>query len=111
MIAPQVNPGSAADALGFARIDSFRRYAERGAAPRLDLDEYQCLMVGRDQIDFRAGGTKITLEYAIAAAPQMARGNFLSAASQRDALAPRQLLVPAIEIVADTHPPISKPHS
>src|SRR3984893_111583 len=69
--APQVDLSGAADPGGPARIDGLGRVAEVDGAAGLDLDEHHRLAIRRDQIDFGAGGAKIPLQYAIAAAPQM----------------------------------------
>jgi hypothetical protein len=67
MDTPQVDSGGAVNSRALALIDGLGRSAERGTAAGLDLDEYERLAIGCNQIDFGAGGPKITLQYPITA--------------------------------------------
>jgi hypothetical protein len=73
----------------FALVDVVRRYAKGRAAARLCFDQDQGLVVGRDQINFRPGGAKITLQNPTPSAPQILLCDICGAPSERDSLPPR----------------------
>lgn len=106
----RVDLGSPPNLFLLLLIDGLFRTSQAGAGARLNLDKDQRLVLDRDQINLGPGRTIIARNYKVTASPQIAGRNFLPFSAEREALAPRQFLIPAVKKVPRIDPGQSNQH-